>query len=118
MTAVLVAGNSMFRVVELPKPAPCPPWCLGSAECGAHRKERHHEARAVSVALGQPDVTALVVASRDDDDLLSPEPEAPYVWLAGDGPVREKHDWGEALTPEAAIRLGHALIGAGLEAMS
>ncbi|MGI5179538.1 DUF6907 domain-containing protein [Dactylosporangium sp. CA-152071] len=116
MTAVLFAGNSCFRVVELPPPAPCPPWCRVTAECGAHREERHHEATAVNVGLGEPDVTALVVACRDDDDLRSPDPGVPYVWLAGDGPTRGNHDWAEALTPAAALQLGQALIAAAIQA--
>lgn len=111
MTAgVLVLGGSSAHVVY---PAPCPKWCKGSPECGKHREQRYHEGSSVSVPLGAPDVTASVTVSRDDDGIATGEP---YVFLAGDGPIGNWHDWSESIDPDAAIELGQALIAAGMEA--
>jgi len=115
-SGTLVGGNSCFRFIEAPKPAPCPPWCLGTPECTGRDPDatRYHAATEVSIPLGPPQVTALVVACRDDEPWESSG--QPYVYLAGNGPVGTGHDWAELMTPAAAVQLGQALIAAGVEA--
>ena len=100
-------------------PAPCPPWCLGSSDCKPtdddSTRTRYHVGEETSIRLGEPDVTACVAVSRDDE----PDEAAgePYVYLCGGGPHgREQDDWAEDLTPAAAVQLGQALIAAGMEA--
>lgn len=117
-SGTLVLGGSGAHIVYPPMPAPCPPWCIGSPECMPTDTDavrtRYHGGKETSVPLGPALVTVLVVVSRDDE----PDQAAgqPYIYLAGDGPVGEKHDWAESMTPAAAIQLGQALIVAGVQA--